>query len=74
MAATVACQRIVELCGICHRMWSKVAMATAACQGMMKLRGVRHRKWSRVVGGARLLGESGRNPLGADIGGGARLL
>ena len=68
-----ACQGVVELCGVCHKKWSRAAMATAACQGMMELRRVHHRKWSKVVGGARLPGESGWNPLGAEVGGGARL-
>ena len=49
MAVTVACQGIVELCGVRHRKWSRAAMAAAACQGMMILRGVRHRRWSRVA-------------------------
>ena len=49
MAATVACQRIEELCGVCRRKWSRAARVTTACQGMMVLHGVCHRKWSRVV-------------------------
>ena len=49
MVVIVACQGVVEPCGIRHRKWGRAAMVTAACQGMMELCGIRHRKWSRVV-------------------------
>ena len=76
MAVTVACQGIMELCGVRHRKWGRAAMVTAACQGMMVLRGVRHRKWSRVVAvlracqGAwicRLKLDNGRSPVSVEV-------
>ena len=76
MAVTVACQGIVELCGVRHREWSRAAMVTAAYQGMMVLCGVRHRKWSRVVAvlracqGAwicRLKLGNGRSPVSVEV-------
>ena len=49
MAVIVACQKVVELCGIRHRKWSSTVTITAACQGVMELHEIRHRKWSRIV-------------------------